>query len=307
MGIGYGLVNGYPLGETTMDHIELSDGRRLDFRVSGPEAGPVLVFHHGTPGSGRGYRTVEVSSHERGLRVVWMSRPGYGGSSRHARRSVVDIVSDTAELLEALDMESCLVGGGSSGGPHALACAARLGAARAALVVASHAPFNAAGLDYLAGMGKGNLAVYGAALKGEKTLREYLVAEWEQLRGVTVEEFIEAWSSLLPEVDRAVLTDEFGEDVIADLGEALRTGVDGWLDDLLAFVKPWGFDLDEITTPIMIWHGSEDRLNPISHGRWLGGHVPGATPHLLEGQGHLSTWQSFPSMLDELLATAPLL
>ena len=118
---------------------------------------------------------------------------------------------------------------------------------------------------------------------------------------MTVEGFIDAWSSLLPEVDRAVLTDEFGEDVIADVQEAIRTGVDGWVDDMLAFVKPWGFDLEEITTPTIIWHSSEDLLNPFAHGQWLARHVPAATSHLLEGEGHLSTWQAAPAMLDELL------
>ena len=286
-----------------MDHIDLSDGRRLDIRVTGPDDGSVLVFHHGTPGSASGYRIVEEPAHERGLRVVWMSRPGYGDSSRQRRRSVVDVVSDTAEVLDALGVHTCLVGGGSSGGPHALACAARLDAAQGVLVVSSHAPFDAEGLDYLAGMGEGNLAVYGAALDGEETLREYLEADRERLLGVSVEGLIETWSSLLPDVDRAVLTDEFGEDVIADLQEALRTGIDGWVDDTLAFVEPWGFGLEEITIPTSIWHSSEDLLNPFSHGQWLASHVPETSSHLLDGEGHLSTWQAVPAMLDELLAS----
>ena len=89
-----------------MDNIELSDGRRLEIRVTGPEDGPVLVFHHGTPGSARGYRIVEEPAHERGLRVVWMSRPGYGDSSRQPGRSVVNVVSDTAEVLDALGVDA---------------------------------------------------------------------------------------------------------------------------------------------------------------------------------------------------------
>ena len=284
--------------------MKLSDGRRLDVRVTGPEEGRVLVFHHGTPGSASGYRIVEEPAHERGLRVVWISRPGYGDSTRQPGRSVVDIVSDTAEVLEAFGVDSCLVGGGSSGGPHALACAARLDTVQAALVVSSHAPFEAEGLNYLAGMGEDNFAGYGAALHGEETLRQHLEAQRDELLEVTVEGLIGAWVSLLPDVDQAALTEEFGEDAVADVKEAIRNGVDGWVDDMLAFVKRWGFELAEITKPTLIWHSSEDRFNPIAHGQWLADNVPASSSHFLQGEGHLSTWQATPTMLDQLLAAA---
>jgi pimeloyl-ACP methyl ester carboxylesterase len=122
------------------------------------------------------------------------------------------------------------------------------------------------------------------------------------LLAASIDGFIDEMSSLLPEVDRAVLTDDFGEDVISDVQEALRTGVDGWVDDALAFIKPWGFALDEIAIPTAVWHGSEDRFNPVAHGQWLAAHVPGASSHFLDGAGHLSTWQASPTMLDEMLA-----
>ena len=35
------------------------------------------------------------------------------------------------------------------------------------------------------------------------------------------------------------------------LHEGVRTGVGGWLDDDLAFVRPWGFDLASISIPVM--------------------------------------------------------
>ena len=284
-----------------MDQVELADGRRLDVRVVGPDDGPVLVFHHGTPGSAARDRLIEQPAVERGLRVVTWSRPGYGDSTRQPGRRVVDVVADTDAVLQQLGVESCLVGGGSGGGPHALACAARLEAAQAALVVAGVAPFGADGLDFLAGMGEDNVVEFGHAVAGEESLRPFLDAERDEPMG-TVAELVEMLASLLPEVDREVLTDAFAEDVIANMQEALRTGVDGWLDDDLAFVQPWGFRLDEITMPTMIWHGTDDLFNPIAHGQWLAANVPGASAHLLEGQGHLSVWAHHTwAMLDGLL------
>lgn len=121
---------------------------------------------------------------------------------------------------------------------------------------------------------------------------------------ITFEGLLEASASLLPGVDQAALTEEFGEDARADLREAIRTGVDGWVDDMLAFIKHWGFELAEITKPTLIWHSSEDRFNPIAHGHWLAENVPTSSSHFLQGEGHLSTWRATPTMLDQLLAAA---
>jgi pimeloyl-ACP methyl ester carboxylesterase len=287
------------------DHLTLADGRRLEFRVSGPAEGLPLVFHHGTPGSLVPFHLIERAAHERGLRFITASRPGYGGSSRDRGREVVDVVADVSELLGAIEVDRCVVAGWSGGGPHALACAARLDAAAAVLVIAGVAPHEAEGLEWLAGMGQENIDEFGAALDGEDTLGRFLTAAREYLKDVTLDAVVSSLGRLLPEVDRAVLTDEFGEDMAASFREALRVGVDGWLDDDLAFVKPWGFGLDEISTPTMLWQGSDDLMVPFAHGRWLSSRVPGVSAHLEQGEGHLSVaLGAVDRMLDELVWAA---
>ena len=284
------------------ERLTLADGRVLDVRVSGPADGMPLVFHHGTPGSRAAFRGIERAAHARGLRVVTTSRPGYGGSTRLAGRAVVDVVSDTGAVLAGIDAERCLVAGWSGGGPHALACAARLDAAAAVLVIAGVAPYRAEGLEWLGGMGEENLTEFGAATAGEQALRSYLDGMGEHLKEATVAHIISSLDTLLPDVDVAVLTDEFGEDMAAAFREALRIGIDGWLDDDLAFVEEWGFDLSDIDVPTSVWQGSEDLMVPFAHGRWLATHVPGVSAHLEQGQGHLCiALGSLDRMLDELI------
>jgi pimeloyl-ACP methyl ester carboxylesterase len=285
-----------------LEQVQLPDGRRLDMRVSGPADGLPLVFHHGTPGAATPIRVLERAAHARGLRLVTTSRPGYGRSTRQPGRSVVDVVADTEAVLAALGAERCLTMGWSGGGPHSLACAARLPAAAAALVVAGVAPYEADGLDWMAGMGEDNVVEFSAALHGEGQLRPHLVQQGEVLRDIRGADIIASIQSLLPDVDRAVLTGEFGEDIAASFREGLRTGVDGWLDDDLAFARPWGFSLAEIAVPTMIWQGSADLMVPFAHGQWLGSQLPAAATHLEEGEGHLSVGLGkLDPMLDELV------
>ena len=99
------------------------------------------------------------------------------------------------------------------------------------------------------------------------------------------------------------MTDEFGEDMEASFHEGLVSGVDGWLDDDLAFVQPWGFDLDEISIPVMLWQGTADSDGAkFSHGEWLSAKVPGVVAHLEDGEGHLSVGVgAIERMLDELV------
>jgi pimeloyl-ACP methyl ester carboxylesterase len=285
-----------------MEQLTLSDGRRLDYRVSAAE-GMALVFHHGTPGAATPIGAIDRAAHARGLRVIAVTRPGYGASSRNKGRAVADVVADTEAVLDALGMQECLVAGWSGGGPHALACAARLRGVRAALVIAGVAPYHADGLDFLAGMGEDNVAELGAALEGDEALRAFLAHLYPELKDVTPEGIIESLRSLLPAVDRAALTDEFGEDMAAGFRDALRVSFDGWFDDDMAFVRSWGFRLHEVHVPTVLWQGDLDLMVPFAHGEWLATHLPSVSTHLMVGEGHLSIGlRELDAMLDELVS-----
>jgi pimeloyl-ACP methyl ester carboxylesterase len=290
---------------TYPDRIDLPDGRRLDVAVSGPADGLPLVFHHGTPGARTPVRAIGRAAHARGLRLVTFSRAGNGSTTRREGRRVVDVVDDLAALLEALDAERCLVAGWSGGGPHALASAARLPQVASTLVIAGVAPYGAEGLDWPAGMGQDNVDEVEAAIGGPAVLRPFLDAQRRDLQQVDAAGIVASLASLLPDADRAVLTDEFAEDMAAEYVEALAHGIDGWLDDDLAFIAPWGFELDEIDGPVSLWQGTEDLMVPFAHGAWLAEHVPGVRAHLLEGEGHLSVGVgTLDQMLDELVPAA---
>jgi pimeloyl-ACP methyl ester carboxylesterase len=129
-----------------------------------------------------------------------------------------------------------------------------------------------------------------------------LTRDREKMTDATPAELLTADEGVA-ESDRAALAGELGEWYVASYREAMRSGVDGALDDLLAFARPWGFALAEIDVPTMLWHGTADLALPVAHGLWLASRLPHARFHAEEGQGHHSLLCLLDRMLDELLAT----
>jgi pimeloyl-ACP methyl ester carboxylesterase len=284
--------------------LRVPDGRSLDVYLDGPEGGTPLVFHIGTPGVGLPFGPFVETLARRGLRYVSFSRPGYGSSTRRAGRDVASVVEDTEAVLDAIGAERCYVVGWSGGGPHALACAALLAdRVLATATIGGVAPYPAEGLDWTAGMGAENVEEFGAALTGPDELIAFKERWAPIMRAVTADQVADNFGDLIDDVDRAALTGAFAGWMAAQFREAVRLGYWGWFDDDMAFTRPWGFELDEIQSPVFIWQGGHDRMVPFAHGAWLAAHIPGARPRLLAEHGHLSlAVDSTPRIVDELLA-----
>jgi pimeloyl-ACP methyl ester carboxylesterase len=70
--------------------------------------------------------------------------------------------------------------------------------------------------------------------------------------------------------------------------EGLAPGSQGWWDDAYAHIRPWGFQLSDITVPVLVLHGRQDKFVPFGHGQWLATHIPGVEARLLDNDGHLT-------------------
>lgn len=268
-----------------------------------PQQAELLVYHHGTPAAGPTDEPLLDAARAAGFRLVQLVRPGYGPSTRQPGRRIADVVPLVAALLADLGIERFATIGWSGGGPHALATAALLpGRCAGALSLAGVAPFAADGLDWTQGMGQDNLDEFAASVAGLESIQGYLSQAAEGLSQVTGDDVVAQLSSLLPEVDREHLANGAGEAMAAQIRWSLSEGIWGWLDDDLAFVDDWGFDLQGMQVPVLIWQGSADLMVPFSHGQWLAQHVPGAVPNLVDGQGHLSLAADLQPGLEHLRA-----
>ena len=269
--------------------VQTRDGRALEVHEEGDPQGLPVIVHHGTPMSGLPYAPHVELAREQGIRLIGYDRPGYGGSARAPGRVEADCVRDVADIADPLDLERFATWGVSGGGPHALACAALCdGRLTATASLASVAPYEADGLDWLEGMGEENHVEFGKVLAGEEALRSYLEPEAEDVKNADPEQLAELMATLLGREDRAVLTGRFAAYMIECDRHGLGPGIDGWLDDDLAFAEPWDFDIAEIATPVLLLHGEDDRFVPVSHGRWLAERIPDVDARIHAADGHLT-------------------
>ena len=109
-----------------------------------------------------------------------------------------------------------------------------------------------------------------------------------QMLTQTLPELMEFLKTLLAPVDAAALTGELGHYVIDVTRSGMATSSDGWWDDGLAILEPWGFGFGSIRTPVLLLHGRHDRFVPFAHGEWLARNIPGVEARLTDDDGHLT-------------------
>lgn len=273
-----------------MRKVITADGRTLAVQEWGVRDGTPVLYAHGTPMSRLARYPDDRLFTELGVRLITFDRPGFGNSTPHTGRRVVDAAEDMAAIADALGLDRFPVFGVSGGGPHALAFAAGFPerVSRVA-ALASTAPIDADGLDWTAGMMDGNRDSAAAARQGRAALEAHLLAEGET----------EDLTTLLPPAEQAVLArPEVKEMLSAAFAEAIRPGMAGWIDDELAlYGLPWGFDPAIITAPVRLWHGDLDTVVPVTHSVWLAERIPTATLTRGPDAGHAGHFDATPSVV----------
>jgi pimeloyl-ACP methyl ester carboxylesterase len=285
-------------------HVLVGD-RRVDYCLYNRGGSWRALFQYGTPGTRWLSPGLIDAARAAGFELLVIDRPGYGRSARQPGRRVVDVVADVSTVVEAVGWDRFAVWGGSGGAPHALAIAARLpDRVTACASVVGLAPYDAPGLDWYAEMSPANVAEFQAAARGEHAYRplvERLAADAMaeiEAGGLQVSDDYQ-----LPEVDRHALAARRAEDgYLSRMNLTYRHGIDGWIDDSIAFTKSWGFELSKLTTPTSVWYGPADVLASRAHHEYLLSVIPDAQLHELHG-GHLLNNAELVAVYDWLAET----
>ena len=269
--------------------VRLVDGRTVHVYDTGDAGAALTVYwHHGTPQIGDPPAPL-VDAGGPAVRWVAHTRPGYGGSTAQPGRTIASVAADVTTVADTLGLERFAVMGHSGGSPHALACAALLPErVTAAVCLAGLAPFDADGLDWFAGMADAGAAELRAAVSGAAALEALLAAsefDVEQFTPTDHAALAGAWSCLG-----------------ASAMQATAGGLGGMVDDDLAYVRPWGFDLAQVQAPVLYVHGEADRIVPSAHSRWLAGRGRSTELRLRPADGHLSVLDGGTDALAWLLS-----
>jgi pimeloyl-ACP methyl ester carboxylesterase len=269
-------------------HMKLADGRRLGWAEYGPAEGWPVLYFHGWPASRLEPRLLESECAGMNARLIAPDRPGMGLSDFKPRRQMAEWAADVAELASHLGLKRFTVLGVSGGGPYAAACAQAMpDRLLATLLVCSMGPV---------GDGK---AILSMARPSRLLLRLAQAAPWaarllaplclKAIWGKGERAMPETLETRLARADQLVLKRaELRESLIASSREAFRHGARGPAWDGYLYSQPWGFALEEIRSPVFLWHGEADVIVPAAMGRELAERIPGCRAKFYPEDGHLS-------------------
>ncbi|HEX7173017.1 MAG TPA: alpha/beta hydrolase [Candidatus Limnocylindria bacterium] len=271
------------------EQIRLADGRRLSFLQAGAAAGAPVMYFHGSPSSASECRLFGTSADvaASGIRLIAVDRPGSAGSSFQIDRRISDWPADVTALASQLRLDRFAVLGYSGGGPYALACARQLPERlTVAVTVSGTAPFESPGVTD--GISPDSWRFMQLA-----RLRPRLARAISWLMGLTARVAPGRMAAQairsLPQADAAVLADpELAGAFACMVYETTHGSPRGAQHDTALMIGPWGFDPAEITKPVTMWHGTEDRNAPPAMARWLARRMPRVDLRWLEGEGHIS-------------------
>jgi pimeloyl-ACP methyl ester carboxylesterase len=219
--------------------------------------------------------------------LIGVDRPGIGLSTFKRSYRLDDWPVDVAAFARGLGLERFPVVGISSGGPYALACARYLPQVTATGIVSGVGPLDMANpSDYIV---KQELQMIGLArrlpLVARLALRFFL---WRRRRDP--EKALRQLGEELGEADRDVLSrPEAGDWFVANIGELGRQGMRGLVASIAIEGEPWPFALEDVTAPVHLWQGEEDRLCYPAMGHYIADRLPNCRATFCPGEGHLST------------------
>jgi pimeloyl-ACP methyl ester carboxylesterase len=276
-------------------HIMLPDGRRVAYAEYGDPGGTPILFHTGT------YFSRLLPSEPAlpaGVRLISIDRAGIGESDPSDRRSFAQSAADTNGLADSLHLNDYAILGWSSGTAHAMACAAHSPkrVRRLGLVAALPPwmrPHAFKDMDF-------QWAMIGRASNMSNRFNPMVRVVVGQVRKTVLnpKKILKLLARTPPDV---AAVEKLRTGILASYAEAIKTGPQGAIDDIMTYVRPWDFDIATIRAATIVWHGDQDRICP--HGAdYITATIVGSRQTTFAGEGHLALFDHWDDVLREMTA-----
>ena len=266
------------------DHsLTLPDGRTLGYAIYGDPVGLPVVNCHGGLVSAHDVSPADQMARALGLCVISPDRPGIHRTDRLPGHGLLPWVrADLLPLLDHLEVGPVEVMGWSEGGQYALATAFELADRVTRCAVIAGCP----PLDDPTTFKQSNRLDYALAILAQRApiALRFMAGSIRLLSRYGPRALLRA--SLHGQVHaEAEAVSELGGWLPTILGEGAANGR-GVVDEYLAVVAPWGFDPEDLSTPVNIYQGTADTLVPEAWGRVLADRISDASLTLYPGEGH---------------------
>jgi pimeloyl-ACP methyl ester carboxylesterase len=282
--------------------VTVREGRQLGFAEFGREDGRAILWLHGTPGGRRQIpEDARVMAEAAGLRIIGVDRPGTGRSTHYRYPNIADFAPDVTLLMDELGVDQFAVVGLSGGGPYTLGLAYALPHRIPAVAVLGGVVPNVGEERQ-----DGGVVGFLAPTRGALPYLTFPIAKIFQTIVLAISPFgsqaLHLYARYAPEGDRRVLLRPDIESMfLDDLIGACRRGIQGPLNDLALFLRPWGFSVADITVPVRWWHGDADNFVPLEQAQKLVPTIPHAQLYLRPGESHLGGLGAAEEVLSVLM------
>ncbi len=290
--------------------LKLPDGLTMEYFSLGPEDGYPIVHFDGLSGLALDLigtpQRYSKALEENNLRIITPCRPGTFRSDYKIYRGLSQSAVDVVFLMDQLEIENAALLSQTLGSGSALAVASLIPDYIDQVVMcATNFP------DFELGRQRGMDSYYTITnVIGKRApwlLRSILPFFLRSVVQDPVKFFKSHNTMVACDADRMIFDSPNAQKRVAEiLQDRTANGYDGVVQENYLSVHGWDFDLSAITSPVTMFHGVLDNVNPAGGAQKLAAQLPNATLNLYADFGQYMLFTEWPWILEMCAGATPI-
>lgn len=274
--------------------IPVKDGKALSYYEFGSQDGtPVFYFHGSGPMSGLIGKTLGIAAEKNHIRLICPNRPGIGESDNYPNRTIMDYPSDILILADKLKINKFSIISQSGGCAYGFACAYA-------------APERVLQLSVVSALTPPDMALVNKEVSFKTRLAvsifkkcpSWLLIKMYDSMYKTIKKNPESFYNKIykkaSEVEKKLLiTTDYYTVYTQTVLDALKNGSLATVADIRLCFNPWGFNLNDISVPVQIWHGQDDKSSPVQLVETMQKTLKRCEARYIQGESHMSLMQNY--------------